>query len=94
MRACLPSGAWREFDAKFLEPRTYSGNEEDSWRVRRTYRNQDELRLIARPGAAAGKRIRTGPSGKVKILGNRTHLEIWNPETLEQLEQQGEGRPA
>jgi hypothetical protein len=27
-------------------------------------------------------------SGRVKILGNRTHLEIWNPATLAAMEEE------
>jgi MraZ protein len=80
--------AWDEFDAKYLEPLNVFENEEDSWRTRSIYRNQDTLELD-RQGRVLlpSQRVKElGLSGKVKIIGNRTHLEIWDPDTLAALE--------
>lgn len=86
--------AWAEFDAKYIEPLNVFENPKDSWRTRKIYKNQDfvepdRLGRVVLPS----KRIKElGLSGKVKIIGNRTHLEIWDPETYEALEaEQGGG---
>ena len=65
-------------------------NEADSWRTRTIYRNQDTVE-VDRQGRVLlpAKRIKElGLAGRVKILGNRTHLEIWNPTTLASLEEE------
>jgi MraZ protein len=80
--------AWKKFDATYLEPLNVFEDEAASWRMRRLYRNHDEVE-VDRQGRVLlpAKRIQElGLSGKVKILGNRTHLEIWNPETLAELD--------
>lgn len=85
--------SWREFDEKYLEPLNVFENEADSWRTREIYRNQDEVEPD-RQGRVLipSQRIKElGLSGKVKIIGNRTHLEIWNPTTLAELEEQKRG---
>ncbi len=85
--------AWREFDAKYIEPLNVFENPDHSWRTREIYRNQDEVEPD-RQGRVLipAQRIRElGLSGKVKIIGNRTHLEIWNPETLAELERKRGG---
>ena len=81
---------WAEFDGKYLEDLDVFGNQRDSWTMRAIYRNQDRVepdrqgRVLLPP-----KRVQElGLSGKVKILGNRTHLEIWDPATLAALEQE------
>ena len=81
---------WAEFDGKYLESLDVFGNPADSWTMRSIYRNQDRVepdrqgRVLLPP-----KRIQElGLSGKVKILSNRTHLEIWDPATLAALEQE------
>jgi MraZ protein len=82
--------SWKEFDQKYLEPLNVFENEVDSWRTRSIYRNQDTVE-VDRQGRVLlpAKRIKElGLSGKVKILGNRTHLEIWNPVTLAALEEE------
>lgn len=86
---------WAEFDEKYLESLDVFASQDDSWTMRSIYRNQDRVepdrqgRILLPP-----KRVQElGLSGKVKILGNRTHLEIWDPATLAALEQ-GEGRDA
>ncbi|MFH1833469.1 MAG: hypothetical protein ABH877_00475 [bacterium] len=85
--------AWDEFDEKFLEPLNVFENQGDSWRTRSIYRNQDRVE-VDRQGRVLlpSKRIEElGLSGKLKIIGNRTHLEIWDPATLEAMEQEGGG---
>jgi len=86
--------AWNEFDTKYLEPLNVFESESDSWRQRIIYRNQNIVD-IDRQGRVLipSQRIKElGLSGKVKILGNRTHLEIWDPATLAALEKErGDG---
>ncbi len=85
--------AWREFDEKYIEPLNVFENEADSWRTRSIYRNQDlvEPDRQGRVLLPAQRIKELDLSGKVKILGNRTHLEIWNPTTLAEFEQGGGG---
>lgn len=75
--------SWDEFDAKYIEPLNVFENEEDSWRARQIYESLDPVEPD-RQGRVLipSQRIKElGLAGKVKIIGNRTHLEIWNPET-------------
>ena len=75
--------SWADFDAKYIEPLNVFENEEDSWRARGIYESLDPVEPD-RQGRVLipSQRIKElGLSGKVKIIGNRTHLEIWNPET-------------
>jgi MraZ protein len=80
--------AWEEFDAKYIEPLNVFENSNDSWRTRRIYKNQDlvEPDRLGRVLVPSQRIKELGLSGKVKIIGNRTHLEIWNPETYAALE--------
>jgi len=76
--------SWEEFDAKNIEPLQGFESEDDDWRTRDIYANQDYVETD-RQGRILipAQRIKDlGLSGKVKIIGNRTHLEIWNPDTL------------
>lgn len=76
--------AWEEFDGKYLEPLDEFGDEEASWKIRDVYRNLVE----AEPDKQGRVRVPSqfveelGLKGKVKIVGRRNGLEIWNPETL------------
>jgi MraZ protein len=75
--------SWDEFDAKYIESLNVFENEEDSWRARGIYESLDPVEPD-RQGRVLipSQRIKElGLAGKVKIIGNRTHLEIWNPET-------------
>jgi len=75
--------SWDEFDAKYIESLNVFQNEEDSWRARGIYESLDPVEPD-RQGRVLipSQRIKElGLAGKVKIIGNRTHLEIWNPET-------------
>ena len=76
--------SWEEFDAKNIEPLDVFESEDDDWRARDIYMNQDYLEpdRQGRVLIPAQRREELGLSGKVKILGTRTHLEIWNPDTL------------
>ena len=88
--------SWREFDEKYIEPLNVFQNEADSWRTRGIYKNQDFVEPD-RQGRVLlpSQRIKElGLSGKVKIIGNRTHLEIWDPDTLAALEQEKGGNDA
>jgi MraZ protein len=80
--------AWEDFDAKYIEPLNVFENPADSWRTRRIYRNQDfvEPDRLGRVLLSSQRIKELGLSGKVKIIGNRTHLEIWDPDTYAALE--------
>ncbi len=85
--------SWDEFDAKYIDPLDVFESKANSWRTREIYRNQDFVEPD-RQGRILlpSQRIKeAGLSGKVKILGNRTHLEIWNPDTLAALEAEQRG---
>ena len=85
--------AWLEFDEKYIEPLNVFESETDSWRTRNIYRNQDRVDpdRQGRVLIPAQRIQELGLSGKVKIIGNRTHLEIWNPATLAELEERRGG---
>jgi MraZ protein len=81
---------WNDFDARYLEPLHEYGSDDDAWRIRNVFRNlyevdPDKAGRILLPGAFVDE---LGLDGKVKIIGNRTHLEIWNPATLAALDQE------
>jgi MraZ protein len=75
---------WEVFDSASLAPLNVFGNEEDNWTVREIYMSLDpvELDRQGRILLPSNRVQELGLSGKVKILGNRTHLEVWKPETL------------
>lgn len=85
--------SWKQFDAKNVEPLDVFGDEDDRWTQRDIYTKMDEVDpdgqgrvLISAP------RIKElGLSGKVKIVGNRTCLEIWNPATLAEVQERRRG---
>ena len=84
---------WNRFDENHLEPLDVFGKPEDSWTTRDIYKKLDEVEPD-RQGRVLipAQRIKElGLTGKVKILGNRNHLEIWNPATLEEYEQRRSG---
>jgi MraZ protein len=77
--------AWKEYDRKHLEPLDVFGSEDDDWTRREIYMNQRFVEPDAqgRVLLPAHQIRELGLSGKVKIIGNRDCLEIWDPETLE-----------
>ena len=74
---------WAEYDAKHLEHLDSFTNPEHSWTLRDTYEKLDEVEpdRQGRILIPAGRIKDLNLSGKVKIVGVRTHLEIWDPET-------------
>jgi MraZ protein len=85
--------AWDEFDGKYLEALNVFENEADSWRARDIYKNQDFVEPDKQGRVLLpAKRIKElGLGGKVKIIGVRTHLEIWDPDTLAAMEAERQG---
>jgi len=81
---------WEEYDQRFIAPLDTFDSESDIWRTRVLYMNQYHVDVDAQGRVLLpAKRIEElGLSGKVTIIGNRTHLEIWKPETLESLLQE------
>jgi MraZ protein len=76
--------SWEEYDEKYVAPLDTFDNSRDGWTVRDTYRYQtfevpDKQGRVMLSSKLAD---RLGLSGTVKIIGVRTHLEIWNPERL------------
>lgn len=75
---------WDEYDAKYIEPLDTFGDEDADWLKREIYRKQT-LEIPDKQGRVllpAGLAKELGLSGKVKIIGVKTNLEIWNPDTL------------
>jgi MraZ protein len=75
--------SWRDYDAKNIEPLDVFENEDDEWRMRDIYANQyfvepDRQGRLLLPSQLMKD---LGLSGKVMIMGARTNLEIWNPDT-------------
>jgi len=75
---------WDEYDAKYIEPLDTFGDEDADWLKREIYRKQT-LEVPDKQGRVllpAGLAKELGLSGKVRIIGVKTNLEIWNPDTL------------
>jgi MraZ protein len=85
--------SWADFDAKYIEPLNAFESEADNRRTRKIYSGLDlvEPDKQGRVLVPAKRIDELGLSGKVKILGNRTHLEIWNPDTYAAYEAQEGG---
>jgi MraZ protein len=81
--------SWEEFDQKYLEDKDFFESEADRWSTRDIYKNQDlvEPDKQGRVLLPANRIKELGLAGKVKIIGVRTHLEIWDPDTLTAAEQ-------
>ena len=88
--------SWAEFDQKYLEPGDFFQSEADRWSTRDIYKTCDEVEpdKQGRVLLSAQSIKELGLSGKVKILGVRTHLEIWDPETFAAAEQGRLGKDA
>jgi MraZ protein len=82
--------AWADFDAKHLEPLNEFENKREGWKARLIYKNQDlvEPDRQGRVLLPAHHVRDLGLSGKVTVIGSRTHLEIWDPATLATREQE------
>jgi MraZ protein len=81
---------WNDFDKRYLEPLQEYGSQDETWQIRNVFRNlydvaPDKAGRILLPGSFIEE---LGLEGKVKIVGNRTHLEIWNPDTLAALDEE------
>lgn len=76
--------SWAEFDQKYLEEKDFFESVDDRWSARDIYRMQDFVEPDAQGRVLVpAQRIKELElNGKVKIIGVRTHLEIWNPDTL------------
>ncbi len=77
--------AWREYDAKNIEPLNTFEDTDAEWRLREIYENRyfvepDRQGRLLLPAQLVKD---LGLSGKARIMGVRTHLEIWNPGTYE-----------
>jgi len=87
---------WEEYDERHIEPLNVFDNPADGWRTRQIYQNQDyvDMDRQGRVLLPANQIKELGLSGKVKIIGARTHLEIWDPDTLEARSKETGGRDA
>jgi MraZ protein len=85
---------WLAFDDKFFEPLDVADNKTHAWRTRTSYMNSYDVELDGqgRVLIPASHIKRAGLSGRVTIIGARTHLEIWDPDRLaERLQQMESG---
>ena len=75
--------AWAAYDEKYLEPLDVRGNRQDDWEIRNTFGNLADVvpDSQGRVLVAAHHIEDLSLGSKVLIIGNRDHLEIWNPET-------------
>jgi len=85
--------AWARFDAKHIEPLDVFEKPEAAWRSRAIYMNQDVVDPDGQGRVLlSARQIKdVGLSGKVTIIGARTHLEIWDPDVLARRMQQMDG---
>ncbi len=85
--------AWDKFDGKYIEPLDTFNDPKAAWRARTIYSNQDYVDPDGQGRVLLGRHIdNVGLSGKVTIIGARTHLEIWDPEKYaERLQTMGSG---
>ena len=85
--------SWGEFDEKYLESQDFFENPADRWSTREIYKNQDFVEPDGQGRVLLpAQRIKElGLNGRVKIIGVRTHLEIWDPETLAEEEARSRG---
>ena len=76
--------AWSVFDDKFIKPRDVVKNPFEAWANRTTYMNKfdADVDLQGRVLIPVQHIKRANLSGRVTIIGVRTHLEIWDPDTL------------
>jgi MraZ protein len=87
---------WAKFDAKHIEPLDVFENRDAARRARSIYMNQDVVEPDGQGRVLLSARQikEVGLSGRVTIIGVRTHLEIWDPATLAEHLQQMESRDA
>jgi MraZ protein len=86
---------WKKFDAKNIEPLDTFNDSAAAWRSRSIYMNQDLVEPDGQGRVLLGKQVeKAGLSGKVIIIGARTHLEIWDPDTFNERMRQMETRHA
>ncbi len=86
---------WERFDVKNIEPLDTFNDPDAAWRARSIYMNQDQVEPDAQGRVLLGKHIeKVGLSGKVTIIGARTHLEIWDPDTFAERMREMESRHA
>jgi MraZ protein len=81
---------WARFDAKYIEPLNVFENKADAWRARAIYMNQDSVEPDGQGRVLLSARHikEVGLSGKVIIIGARDHLEIWDPDTFADRQQE------
>ena len=86
---------WDKFDEKHIEPLDVFESSDAAWRARSIYMNQDFVEPDGQGRVLLGRHGKElGLSGKVIIIGARTHLEIWDPGELTRRQQHREGRGA
>ena len=85
--------SWGEFDGKYLDKQDFFESSSDRWSTRDIYRMQDFVEPDAQGRVLLpAQRIKElGLNGRVKIIGVRTHLEIWDPDTLAAEDQKRRG---
>jgi division/cell wall cluster transcriptional repressor MraZ len=86
---------WDRYDNKHVEPLDTFNDPAAAWRTRSIYSNQDLVEPDGQGRVLLGRHIeKVGLSGKVTIIGARTHLEIWDPATLADRQRKAETRDA
>ncbi len=81
---------WAKFDTRYIEPLNVFESKTDAWRARAIYMNQDAVEPDGQGRVLLSARQikEVGLSGKVTIIGNRDHLEIWDPDTFASRQQE------
>ena len=88
----FPEDAWLEYVAAKIQPREESGSRADNRIVRDIYRDLEKVEPDRQGRVLVPSKFsqKLALSGKVIILGRRDRLEIWDPETLERYDAEGE----
>jgi MraZ protein len=87
---------WAKFDAKYIEPLDVFESKTAAWRAREIYMNQDAVEPDGQGRVLLSARQikEVGLSGKVTIIGDRDHLEIWDPDVFASRRQEMGSRDA
>ncbi|GAB4247430.1 MAG: division/cell wall cluster transcriptional repressor MraZ [Thermoleophilia bacterium] len=79
--------SWAEHDQTYIQPKNVFADPDESWEVRVIYGFIEDVVPDKQGRIMLPKMFveRLGLTDKVKIVGNRDHLELWNPDTFQRL---------
>lgn len=77
--------AWEQFETRYLDPLDEFGSQADNWTLKDIYSNLHSVTLDKQRRVLVPREMvrELELSGRLKLVGIKNHLEIWNPETYE-----------